>query len=71
MHVVPVDVTGSEDSLKAFAETVVSTVPHVDYCFLAAGVFLWILTAGKHVRVFHSMATGFASPQIFFNLTTM
>lgn len=42
MHTVPVDVTGSEDSLKAFAETTVSTVPRVDYCFLAAGASMSI-----------------------------
>lgn len=38
MHVVPVDVTGSEDSLKECVDTVLSTVSRIDYCFLAAGV---------------------------------
>lgn len=38
MHIVPVDVTASEDMLKKFVDKVISIAPHVHYCFLAAGV---------------------------------
>lgn len=66
MHIVPVDVTGPEESLKEFAEAVVSTVSHVDYCFLAAGVFLCMLAAWKDLetRVSLDGDRGYQSPAV-------
>eukprot|EP00892_Ulva_mutabilis_P004882 jgi/Ulvmu1/2766/UM014_0224.1 len=37
MHIVPVDVTASEEGLQRFVETVMSITPSVHHCFLAAG----------------------------------